>query len=50
MGGSTTINVMVYVHFVGSPKLKFQPLTLVFNWIVGSIAQEIKYKLDNISV
>ena len=29
LGGSPTINVMVYAHFEGLPKLKVYPFTLV---------------------
>ena len=30
MSGSQTINAVAYSHFGGSPKLKFEPFTLVF--------------------
>ena len=50
MGGSTTINAMVYSHFEVSTKLKVKPFTLVIYWVSKITTQEIKNKLDNISV
>ena len=37
MGGSTTINVMVYPLFKGSPKIKVWHFTLVFYWVAKTI-------------
>ena len=42
MGGSPTINVMVYTHSGGSPKLMYKTFRLVFNWIFKFITQDIK--------
>ena len=50
MGGSPTINVMVYAHFLGSPKIKVQPFVVVLSWIVKFLTQYIQNKLKNSSV
>ena len=42
MGGSTTINISVYVQFGGSPRIKAQPLKLVVSWIVKNTAKKSK--------
>ena len=42
MIGSHTFNIMVYTHFVGSPKLKVLPFTLVLCLIFKIITQYIK--------
>ena len=47
---STTFNVMYYAIFVGSPKLKVYPFTLVIYWIVRIIIPEVKNKLYNVLV
>ena len=50
MGILPTINVMANALFGSSHKTKVYPLTLVLCWIVISITQHIKKKLDNMSV
>ena len=50
MGVSPTISAMVYAHFEGSHKLKVYRFTLVLYLIVKIITEEIKIKLENISV
>ena len=50
MGGLPNISVMIYAHFVGSYKIKFQPFAVVLSWIVKKIKQDIKNKLYNMSV
>ena len=50
IGGSTTINIMVYAIFGGPPKLKIKPSTLVIYCIVKVITQEIKNKPENIAM
>ena len=49
MGVSPNINDMVYILFIGSPKLKVYPFTIVIYWIFKIITQSIKNKLDNIT-
>ena len=34
MGDLPNINVLIYSHFGGLPKIKVQPFKLVENWIV----------------
>ena len=42
VGGSPTINVMVYSHYGGLPKLKVNPFTLFFYLVVKIIKQQNK--------
>ena len=42
MGDSSTINVMAYALFGGSPKPKVKPFTMFFCWIVKFTTQNIK--------
>ena len=50
MGGSPTINVMVYARFIGSTKINVKTFTLVTFWGFKIIKQYIKNKLDNMAV
>ena len=50
MGGSPTINVMVYALFGGLTKLKVYTFTLFFCWVVKCITKEAKHRFDIMSV
>ena len=39
MGGSLTVNVLVYTRIVGSPKNKAKPCTPVGIWIIKDVTK-----------
>ena len=43
MGGSPTINHMVYAYFRVSPRHNIKPFTFLLYWILKSITKDIKY-------